>query len=1538
MKSGLTKLFKAFMYRHILRLTIVCFCLICANVAIVAGPGSGTTNYYANVTVTVSEIDYEAGAGLVYVKHGTKRDPESGGSKTATTGEISGESLSVTLGAIPHKHYYLSAWKQGSTTTSVSGNEHSVTLKDGISTDANQYTSVVYTPVFLKRIIPANTALSINLDLTKVAQTNIAVKGKNLDFTPKSTDKFNVTLSEPVNGNCVLTVTATENAIGGDNIVVIISDENATTANVTVTCVEQQKVTLMGSQYGSYSVSVMGATPFIVESSDNIEIPIDNPENFTLTFSEIAPNDGYRLSHFNVTPENVGVLSYGIYDDDNNGTETTPVIKDNAVIEPVFIPSNYAQFIILDGDTSVHYNDLNRAISKAVEQKKKVVAVSLAGGQTGVLPTGNYVISDGITFLVPGDSKYTYSKSDVTIADFGDYTNRSNIKCIKKLEVADNTTITVQDASAISVYAKMSYVQAWNGTPFSYGQINLGNNSHVVVKSGCVLSALGYITGTYTLKNETDYDYTSSVSIESGATIYEAFQLADWRGGGATISIVGVDIAGAIFGDIVANGNSYDVFPIGQYYVQSVETKLLIESGATEKVVTAVDMSLGTFAANAPFIVPSSSSGFFRLGAGTKLIKYYDKQSDRLKFRLEGNGKSDVVEVDRIDMVFPDAVGSKDIELSSSKFILPINNNIDVTIKNVTAKAVNKIAFLAGSSLFVDDDAEFIVLADQYVYDKDQNSLKDGSGNTVGYFSALNTQLNVIPYTPGNTECINNTYTTATDKKRTPTNLLDASWIVNGKVTINSNGSVYTTEGGADITSGGNGRFYYGGIGTKSNTYQVLQKESSVDSWPSFPVTNAKLHNNESLNPTEHYSAGNNANKGDTYVYFKDQGKWLIPKLGITTWSGNNFNVTLPNPLEQDVVCPVVAEGVTIKTWSYDVQGTGFLKNGECSYSNETLTIPVKYTPSNIHNVETPYEGELSITITYDDPLEGSDLTKIIRIPLVAKEDYTPNFSVIINGNPVDDGGEYVMTGFVDKQTIAPVVVLPETSNVATLPSTDWDKDVANPFAFEYGSVNKLADAELTYTPSSKTSHTGQLELMASYTDAASNTLTKTVTIHLNATADKSPSSLALNKESDVIYQGMSIQDVFRSLGNNQELSFTYNGASSYEDDLIKVVKNANDNYDIVTKEVDHITDARTITITATQAEDNATYTGTATCEIVVLPAAIWNWSDLYYGSTNFNPIVPQKDEPWTLELIDNPCEVVQLTYDNTDGYKSIISTPHDPAETCTAKFRFTQGGYIKEFTSNIYADPRVLSYCVDQVRTYRGVTLVANSVTFDDNEDQVKFSSTANQTSSWTIQLIGVPSELRFTPLVSDNAWRIEEYNGIFWTTTYNLDNIPANSLFTHTLQPSTQQIRITYAAGIASTGLLQNVCVSALTGVEANTKKVYMPVAKEASGVVVPTTQKVVIYSVVNEMLSLSLSTGEMMLDVESIPANASTYTRQEVTITNNGSNTSTTQYLYVKKGEETLLTLPIQPFEFRQGLPINTESDNAERYYYLTTAVVK
>ena len=1584
MKSKFSQMIKA-IFAPTKRLMLVLSLLLTISAVYAGGGGSGSKTYYAKATVAVASES--TGKGLVYVidKDGTSFPTDAAAAATAETGQMEqadDANFSITIGAIAtDPNYCVKEWKQGNTTIQATGQEMARPIT-GTENSAQTTTFVAY---FVKQITPNSTNLTINA-ATETASTDITVYNTTAltvdELSAELAAKFTCTVASVSTDTWKLTVNSTASAVNGDEVTLTLRNDKGATAQVVVTFVENQKVTFKGSALGTYRVSQGDAYSQVIEETTNAEpLTITDPTNFILSFSEITPASGYRFNRFKLTPEKG--TPYYIYDDEQDGNAQSGNIIENTTIEPEFVPTNYAQFIILGSDTSIHYSSFDRAFEKAAELGKTVVAVYQPGTVTinidgsknvskitrptaykyeWVLPkpvSGTYTIPAGYTLLVPGLDKsnltgtastnnvvkqvgYTYQLGKTIESDYVE--SKPDPVCICKLTIESGTTILVN--GNISVYSCLSPSQGYTGRPMGYGQIHMANGSHIQVNAGGILHVLGYITGD---------PMQSKVTAKNGSNVYEAFQLTDWRGGTAIMG-----------GGLV--GNDKEVFPDGQYYIQNIETMLELEYGATESLTTAVDVN-SPFPLTTPFVTTMTSGedlGLFALGSGTKMQKYYDYNTDRLKIKLIGTGENAEAEISYIYLeVKVKVIFTIDYSLDSREYVLPINNNIDVTVDNVKLNIPYKVAFMAGSSLTVTPNSQLNIQNELYVYDRELNT--QPSDSTKGYNASGNIPIKPITYTAHHGKApfvkINNKEVAirTSEAVRYPKNLEDATFIIDGTLTMEGKGALYTTtygsaitlpagitedaltrDFGANITSNGGGVMNFNSIGTKTTTNQIDQVGSDVKWVQNIPVCNAWLRNADGSR-----SGGTEAKQSETYMY--SEGRWDVPNADLRNPNGNVFYLTLPKDSTQNVVAEIMEHGVDIQSFSVQLSGTQFALVGnydgnKFKREGDNLIIPVKYTHTGKHNVANPNTGKISVTITYHDNLSGTIQINTRDIDLTATEDYKPAFSVAIVSQAgdtvkIDDYTKsYTMAGYVNMPTTAKVILTPATNNVAqTLPANGWKKEVAAPFAFEYGAdAALLTNATLTYTPSAAGTQTASLQLTASYTDATPQQVDSTITITLTGNAQKSLSTLALQPNlttaaGDSIIQGEVIDAIFSTMGNSKPVTFTYNGVAT--SDLV-TIESYNGNYRLTAHEVAGVDEPQLITIVATQEEDEAMNGTTLTMKLTVLPSVAWNWGTLYFNSTTTTkPVITQSADTWTLTVKSDPNNLIQsLTSDPANGYVAKIATPADATQTYTVDFTFKQGHLTKIFTSTIYADPRILPYCVDNERTYNEVTvaLATKAVTY--NSGTITFASTVNETSAWVIEMSGVPDMLRFTPTVTEKAWRVEEFNGEYWRTIMPWNTLTAQQQYELSLSPNTKQVRFTYAAGEGADGQLTNVCVSALEGVKANTNKVYMPVAKDAENN--HTTQKVKFYSVLNKALDLSLSSSTMSLDVNTLPANNGLYTAQEVVITNNSDSKEAVQ-LYVKDGATTLLTLPICPFEFRQGLPIDLAQDDAERYYFLTTA---
>ena len=1068
-----------------------------------------------NAKITASVSGASTGTGEVVA---------STSSSTPSSGWTSGESTKDKGNWLSKGQVYAHA-----RTSNTSASEFSHWIIDGNSTSSsNPYSltanafssdkSASVAAVFYKIIDCKTTEVNIMkaADATKTETFTAEVfKAKNISVnttknsgpgTAMITCTHNV--ADDTKREATFTITAGAGVVEGDVFTITLTGNKGASHTVIVKIFSSIKFYLDAPTVGVGSYTYkrtdgQGANGTLSVGSASVEIQKEGSEVYQLTATgKTSPSyrfDKWVITHADGTTTNEfeNPYTYNIVNGDHITAE--------------FISSDYAIFKII-GDDAASYNHLDDAIDAT--GGSGVVYVY----QSGKLLSGNYTIPANVTLLIPGDDANTVRTDDVNVdKDFVEVNTRSSIKCKKYLTTEANTTITVSSNAAISVYAKLSLVQGYNGTPITYGRLDLGNNCHIVVEDDAVLSALGYILGDPT---------NSSVTIQPGGTLYESFQLADWRGGNATAGMIGG------YGNLVigrVDPNDQKVFPAGQYYVQNVETKLILESGALEKVATAVEVLSMKAHANAPFVVPDTkdyTSGFFRLGAGTKLIKYYDRERDRGVYRIVGSWdeENESYSTSMVDKIVLTLKVLSELDLSTEYFTLPIHSGMDIYMDSVIVTTSNQIACMPGSYMNIGAEAEYRANASHYVYDVNEGTINT-DGTITGYFGVSNYAFVTLPYTPGNTEYENNTYKdSSSPKKRKPADLTDASWVVNGRLVVN-NGGFYTTTSGADITSEGNGKVIFNIKGTEKNTYQALQTDNQISSYPAIPISNAQLHNDEAKNPTEFYTLTNTATKPETYTYVKSLGKWLLPQsLMITSYKENEFLLTLPNDVTKDIICIVQTENTTITEdnfkVTYPVDGL-FEKAGEIVYDPTTkeLRIPIKYTCQNNHNVDAPYEQE-SLTVDCIDLTSGTSTP--ITIPLKATEDYSPKFTVSINGTEFTTDGTYptmIVGSGVDEGTPLNVVLSAPTNNVANELAT-WENTCVGPFSFAEGDKTETpyATATLTYTPTAAGQHSGSLTITVVYEDVDGTKVNSKITIGLNAQVSLKPNTLSFAQIPQPIY------------------------------------------------------------------------------------------------------------------------------------------------------------------------------------------------------------------------------------------------------------------------------------------------------------------------------------------------------------------------------------------------------------------------------------
>lgn len=532
--------------------------------------------------------------------------------------------------------------------------------------------------------------------------------------------------------------------------VVLVSDVNAT-------------ATFVPAENGSYTVD----GKLITEEYSNTQ------SSMTAYQVVATPADGYQFM--------------GWYDVSNEKYISTSAkaalnIENDCTITARFASKTAALF----ETGGQRFDDLGDAVSYAQANSQSKITLATDGSISGT-----YTIPAGITLLIPFDEAgtlYTDAPAAIRTAPAS--------KPFRTLTMSDGASITVNGAISLGgrYYAAGGSEQ---GRPVGdYGYIKMAENSSITVKNGGNLYAWGFISG------------SGSILAESGATVYEFYQIADFRGGSASSNMVN------------------KVFPFSQYFVQNIEVPLTLNAGANEQVYSGVYAMSTTYTTAISFI---GDTGMFKVESGS-FTKDYDEKADRLVFTVNGEAALNTLSLKLAGM-----------SVNSASYVLPITNNVTINIQSGNVTINQDAALLAGVEVNIAEGAGLTVANGKniYFYDSDEWNSDNFVWGPCKFKS--------VAYAPGKAY------------NRSNNDLVDAKMDVNGSVT--AIGAIYTTKGGANIcSSNGTGKYIQQGApGTATATYQYNANGNSA---VTIPITAAKLHNADGT-----YTETSSASAGDVINY-----------------------------------------------------------------------------------------------------------------------------------------------------------------------------------------------------------------------------------------------------------------------------------------------------------------------------------------------------------------------------------------------------------------------------------------------------------------------------------------------------------------------------------------------------------------------------------------------------------------------------------------------------------------------------------------------
>jgi uncharacterized repeat protein (TIGR02543 family) len=732
-----------------------------------------------------------------------------------------------------------------------------------------------------------------NSTTVQAASTTTTVTVTNASNNPI---KF-TTLS--VDGDAIVAAASQGQTIasGATFTVTVVSPANGTnntekSGTVTVTVEEQSEVTItaVASPYVSYSLN-----------GNNVE------QNGSDVSFEVAVNSSIDLPSV-TAPSGFQFIGWRVGNELKALSTASFVADADYSVFPVIIPSDidiHAQNFKVGNTTYTFWED---AISAASSGSNKIVIVNQdvtlpnslegnllpASGGTYVKPASaggiEYILPAGITLLVPFNDANTLITDATLSSNYEEY--NQNTPSVKYRELVVQSGSRIKVSGNVSVASKTYCMGTGQSGP--YGQITLNDGSEMVFRSVSNLYAIGYIKG------------FGSVTVESGATVYECMFVGDYPGSASNMMTL-------------AGDNS--VFPFSKYTVRNVEVSMTLNYGASEKVFYSLyGTSAGYHSVWVNFIDgASNSSALFSCGSDGSLTKSYDKTMERQIIASNGTAAIN-------NMVFRLNAGFTTVNVDTSSLHgLPIPYNYDLTVESGVLTVNENIILSKGSTTTVNAGARVIISSEKnlYVMDSSDDPQSVGSG------------------------------------------LSDAKLDVNG--TIEVSGGLWTSANNANITSSGKTGKIIFNSDVDSNITKTIKLKSGSTTAPEVIMSPAQLKNGIT-NPQYTPTAG--ASAGTTFFYCAAHNKWETGGFTVTFNANGGSGTMQPQTFcgEGGTLTPntFIYDGYTFAGWNTAANGSGTPYADEASINPDgNLTLYAQWVelPST-YTVTWKVEGQEDIVTT----------------------------------------------------------------------------------------------------------------------------------------------------------------------------------------------------------------------------------------------------------------------------------------------------------------------------------------------------------------------------------------------------------------------------------------------------------------------------------------------------------------------------------------------------------------------------------------------
>ena len=539
-----------------------------------------------------------------------------------------------------------------------------------------------------------------------------------------------------------------------------------------------------------------------VSTEDYVEhLTTIDPSACTVTISEPTPAAGYKFQGWKINGTLVSLKS-----------PITKLLDKATTVEPVFEQAEGAFKI-----DATYFDDLTEALNIAgslVEQKPVVTLMK----DTILSEPATYTIPAGVTLLIPYKENFYELQTSPELV-----TKAATLTAYRTLTLTDGVNIICN--GNICVSGKIMAAGGGNKSAYatgSCGLINMAKGGHIELKDGATLYCWGFIKGQDMDQGNNTQD-VGSITVNSGAVVWEDFCLGDWRGGTASSNIY--------------FESEKMLFPFQSYSVQNVEVPTTYKFGAKLMNTLTLHTGYGDFAFNVATI--GYEKTLFLLEDEEAVVrKWYDPTTDLTCYELSGTAQ-----LGSLIMNMP-FIGDFD----SGEYNLPISNSMHVILSNCNMTLAKPLTVQAGAVLEIKNTATVNLEAPIHLFDVDEWGLFIHNY----YFRSFN---NLTSHKNRGAE-------------NSKEGLEDAKFIIDGTLNIvKDKGYVYSTTGGADLMGNGGGVVSFkGSLPSPGTLWQVnVLSGSPYITWVENPEAAANLRNED----------GSYTKSSDYTTYYNVHGRWF---------------------------------------------------------------------------------------------------------------------------------------------------------------------------------------------------------------------------------------------------------------------------------------------------------------------------------------------------------------------------------------------------------------------------------------------------------------------------------------------------------------------------------------------------------------------------------------------------------------------------------------------------------------------------------------